>query len=172
MKRGKLIPPKFSASLLSTNVSLEQISLTPCGAGSRSGHGDTIASLWRVGSEVLPVAHDLPNGDFSWIPSRNRNDNSAQRGFPAHFVSLGPAERHAQWRLGDQVFDEAVISSFSSGVHDVTDSKIFRWNAVGSMVKPPSGSGVNVEIDMHYLRVIYLNVKNCSYSYVILSLYW
>jgi hypothetical protein len=82
-----------------------------------------------------------------------RGNDQAQLRFPAHFVSLGPAEKHAHWRQGDKVFDQAVISSFSTGIHDEAESMVYRWNAVGETIKPPSGSGVNVEIDMHYLRV-------------------
>jgi hypothetical protein len=119
------------------------------------------------------VAYHLPPGQFSWMPPAG--GGHAQQRFVGHFVSLGPAERHAQWRQGDQVFDQAVVSSFSTGVHDAAEAKIFRWNAVGESVKPPSGSGVNVEIDMHYLRVrLLLYMRNvilfCLYVLLLMAL--
>ena len=89
----------------------------------------------------------------------------SQRRYPAHVVSLGPAERHADWRQGDHVFDQAVVSSFrnagsgngnGNGNGSVAES-VYRWNAVGDVMQPLPGSGVNVEIDMHYLRVRAIN---------------
>lgn len=170
-QRGRLSAPPFTSSILTTNITLEQISLSPCGSGSRSAHGDTIASLWRVGTEVLPVAHYLPPDQFSWMtPLRAAGDMDIQRRYPAHVVSLGPAERHADWRQGDQVFDQAVVSNTRTSRGDETgrDSMVYRWNAMGDVMQPMSGSGVNVEIDMHYLRVrVFLPATQSSQVYLV-----
>lgn len=82
---------------------------------------------------------------FSWVGGREGHRDV----FQGHFVSLGPAEKHAQWRLGDSVFDQAVVNS---GATSTGAAAGCRWDAIGRAVKPPS-SGVSVEVDMHYLRV-------------------
>ncbi len=94
------------------------------------------------------MAYYLPSDpkQFSWTLVEDRS-YADERIFEANLVSLGPAEKHAHLRQGDEVFDQSVVSNFSAGGAEST--VVYQWTADGVL----TSSGVDVEIDMHYLRV-------------------
>ena len=149
--RGRLAPPAHDVrTVLTTEVSLEQISLSPCCSNAQSVDlGEIIASLWRVGTEVIPVCYHLPHGVFSWVPHSNNREDVV---YQPKTVLTGPSEKHSHQRLEDDVFAESV--TVNHNVAKLSSEEVCRWNSFGEVVKSPSSSDFDVEIDMQYIRVL------------------
>lgn len=99
--RAYLTPPSYDKSSLdSTEVSLEQITISPC--CSHKTDEITVVSLWNVNGEIVPVQYVLSGLDISSRAHRTADPADDVPVFEPTITAFGPAETHQSLSTADE----------------------------------------------------------------------